>query len=112
MTPINSTARDVAIGFVEGDGTVTLVDSNAEPSRLFGTTQFLGVGTIDIDPTVSNQPHRGDDDDGCGGLCFAQGDKFINVPIDKYVVFELLPHPSVRTRVRTARKRNQCCGLI
>ena len=85
VTPVNSTAHDVALGFVEGDGTVTLVDSNVEPSRLFGTTQFLGVGTIDIDPSVSDSV--GDDDDGCGGLCFVQGDKFINVPIDKYVTW-------------------------
>jgi len=89
VTPINSTSSDVAVGFVEGDGTVTLVDSNANPSRLFGTTQFLGVGTIDIDPSIDVSSTVGDDDDGCGGLCFTQGDKFINVPIDKY-----FPEPS------------------
>ena len=47
----HATADSAAIGFVGGDGTVTLVDNVHSPSRLFGTTQFLGVGTIDIDPS-------------------------------------------------------------
>ena len=94
VTPTNSTAADVAVGFVGGDGTVTAVDSHATPSRLFGTTQFIGVGTIDIDPSRRRLGQRtegdgGDDDDDCGGLCFVQGDKYINVPIDKY-----FPEPS------------------
>ena len=96
VTPVNSTAADVAVGFVGGDGTVTAVDAHATPSRLFGTTQFIGVGTIDIDPSVDGDKRRlgqrdavGDDDDDCGGLCFVQGDKYINVPIDKY-----FPEPS------------------
>jgi hypothetical protein len=113
--PAHSTAGSVAVGFVGGDGTVTLVDNVADPSRLFGTTQFLGVGTIDIDPSASvdgaagrrvrrrgsrkqgggDGPGNGDDDDGddddfdCGGLCFVQGENFIEVPIDTY-----FPEPS------------------
>ena len=94
VTINNAKPSDVAIGFVEGDGTVTLVDNVANPARLYGTTQFLGVGTIDIDPSVDMKTEKesdddDDDDDGCGGLCFVQGDKFINVPIDKY-----FPRPS------------------
>jgi hypothetical protein len=88
VTKPNAKPSDVAIGFVEGDGTVTLVDNVHNPARLFGTTQFLGVGTIDIDPTTTTTA-TDDDDDSCGGLCFVQGDKFINVPIDVY-----FPEPS------------------
>lgn len=96
VTKANATPSDVGYGFVMGDGTVTMVDSQANPSRLFGTTQFLGVGTIENDPK-SNEDAAGnsvvdggdDDDEGCGGLCFAQGDKFIQVEVDKY-----FPEPS------------------
>ena len=73
--PMHSTAASTAIGFVGGDGTVTLVDNVHNPSRLFGTTQFLGVGTIDIDPSSSakrSARRRLDDDEDCGGLCFVQ----------------------------------------
>ena len=102
VTKMNASSSDVAIGFVEGDGTVTLVDSTSSPSRLFGTTQFLGVGTIEIDPDskgMSNEEDQDDDDgdddddddddDDCGGLCFVQGDEFIEIPLDKY-----FPEPS------------------
>ena len=92
VTPNDATASDVAIGFVEGDGTVTLIDNVANPARMFGTTQFLGVGTIDIDPSTTKNIKDDDDDeddDGCGGLCFVQGTEFINVPIDQY-----FPRPS------------------
>lgn len=81
----------VAVGFVDGDGTVTLVDNVHNPSRLYGTTQFMGVGTIDIDPSEEGEDEEdgdGDDDD-CGGLCFVQGDQFIEVPLDTY-----FPEPS------------------
>lgn len=86
--PTPTSPRPRGIGFVEGDGTVTIVDNVHAPARLFGTTQFLGVGTIDIDPSTNARVVRDDDDD-CGGLCFAQGDTFINVPIDVY-----FPEPS------------------
>ena len=91
VTKPNAEPTDVAVGFVEGDGTVTLIDNVHNPARLFGTTQFLGVGTISIDPTTTNTGTdlKDDDDDDCGGLCFVQGDKFINVPIDVY-----FPEPS------------------
>ena len=90
----HATADAAAVGFVGGDGTVTLVDNVHSPSRLFGTTQFLGVGTIDIDPSVSVESpstlgERDDDDDDCGGLCFVQGDDFIGVPLAEY-----FPEPS------------------
>eukprot|EP00944_MAST-04C_sp_MAST-4C-sp1_P002596 g2596.t1 len=98
VTKPNAKPTDVAIGFVEGDGTVTLVDNVHKPARLYGTTQFLGVGTIDIDPNLRDKKRvnggfmrkvANDDGDDCGGLCFVQGDKFINVPIDVY-----FPEPS------------------
>ena len=91
VTKPNAEPSDVAVGFVEGDGTVTLIDNVHNPARLFGTTQFLGVGTISIDPTTTTTGTdlKDDDDDDCGGLCFVQGDKFINVPIDVY-----FPEPS------------------
>ena len=93
VTKSNATRLDVGYGFVEGDGTVTMVDSNAKPGRLFGTTQFLGVGTIENDPSKNSATIVGsdddDDDDNCGGLCFAQGDKFIQVEVGKY-----FPEPS------------------
>ena len=98
VTKPNAKPTDVAIGFVEGDGTVTLVDNVHKPARLYGTTQFLGVGTIDIDPNLRDKKRENhgfmrkvanDDGDDCGGLCFVQGDKFINVPIDVY-----FPEPS------------------
>ena len=95
VTIEHATPDDVAVGFVEGDGTGTCIDNVANPARLFGTTQFLGVGAIDIDPSVEQDEEKGgddndgdggddDDDDDCGGLCFAQGDKFIGVPLAKY----------------------------
>ena len=91
VTKSNATPSDVGYGFVEGDGTVTMVDSNAKPSRLFGTTQFLGVGTIENDPSKNSAAiaDNDDGDDDCGGLCFAQGEKFIQVEVDKY-----FPEPS------------------
>ena len=66
-----------------------MVDSEANPSRLFGTTQFLGVGTIYSDPTTTFDDDDDDDDDDCGGLCFAQGDAFVEIEVDKY-----FPEPS------------------
>lgn len=90
VTINNAKPSDQAIGFVEGDGTVTLIDNVANPARLFGTTQFLGVGTVFIDPsTTTVKVLDDDDDDDCGGLCFAQGDQFIGVPLSKY-----FPRPS------------------
>jgi hypothetical protein len=100
VTKPHATPTDVGFGFVGGDGTVTMVDSQAKPhSRLFGTTQFLGVGTIENDPkrtaakVATKNKDDNDDDDGdedrCRGLCFAQGDKFI--PIEMYKYF---PEPS------------------
>jgi hypothetical protein len=90
VTEPNAAPTSTAVGFVEGDGTVTLVDNVQSPARLYGTTQFLGVGTIYIDPTLEGDDGEKDDDgDDCGGLCFVQGDKFINVPIDVY-----FPEPS------------------
>jgi hypothetical protein len=93
VTKEHALPSDVAVGFVEGDGTVTLIDNVANPARLYGTTQFLGVGTVFIDPSSSSSSsaddNDGDDDDDCGGLCFSQGDDFIGVPLDKY-----FPRPS------------------
>jgi hypothetical protein len=91
VTKKGGSPSDVGIGFVMGDGTVTMVDSDAVPSRLFGTTQFLGVGTIENDPQQDSTlaDETDDDDEGCGGLCFAQGDKFIQVPLERY-----FPEPS------------------
>lgn len=83
VTAEHAAPDDVAVGFVEGDGTGTCIDNVANPARLFGTTQFLGVGAIDIDPSVEDDDVDDDDDD-CGGLCFAQGDNFIGVPLSKY----------------------------
>jgi hypothetical protein len=86
--------QDVGLGFVEGDGTVTAVDSSAHPSRLFGTTQFLGVGTIDDDPksgsgSQGEDIHDDDDDQNCGGFCFVQGENFVQIPLEDY-----FPDPS------------------
>ena len=38
----NATAATRAIGFVEGDGTVTAIDPTTKPPRFYGATQFLG----------------------------------------------------------------------
>jgi hypothetical protein len=89
VMPLHSTSDTPAIGFVGGDGTITLVDNSHNPSRLYGTTQFLGVGSIDLDPSSTNdhdkEVHDDDDDDeDCGGLCFVQGDKYIGVPLADY----------------------------
>lgn len=95
VLPEHARPTDAAVGFVEGDGTVTLVDNVANPARLYGTTQFLGVGTIERDPSDSKKAakdsdgYEDEDDDDCGGLCYAEGDKFVNIPIDKY-----FPEPS------------------
>jgi hypothetical protein len=89
VTRKNASSADQAYCFVEGDGTTTFIDTKAHPSRLFGTTQFLGVGTIDSDPTLSFDDGDDDDDDDCGGLCFSQGDRFVEVPVNKY-----FPEPS------------------
>ena len=89
VTEPNAAPTSTAIGFVEGDGTVTMVDNVQSPARLYGTTQFLGVGTIYIDPSLKEDAGNKDDDEDCGGLCFVQGEKFINVPIDVY-----FPEPS------------------
>lgn len=101
VTKINATSRDVGLGFVDGDGTVTAVDSNARPSRLFGTTQFLGVGRIDDDPREKSRRGGYDDkeDDGCGGLCMVQGEQYIRIPIRDYFpdpsLFPFFVHPYV-----------------
>jgi len=90
VTKENHTYKDMAYGFVEGDGAITLVDSSRNPSRLFGTTQFLGVGTIENDPKAKGRTSSrtgdadDDDDDDCGGLCFVEGDRFVEVPVSKY----------------------------
>ena len=86
---------------------MTLVDNVHNPARLYGTTQFLGVGSIDIDPSSDGKRRRrqqrrrqrrgrgededeDEDDEDCGGLCFAQADpktgvdKFIAVPLAAY----------------------------
>lgn len=72
VTKPNAPASAVATAtcFVDGDGTVTMVDSTTSPSRLFGTTQFLGAGTIENDPDASvlSVEDDDDDDDDCGGL--------------------------------------------
>jgi len=93
----NSSSASVAVGFVGGDGTVTAVDNVHNPARLFGTTQFMGVGAIDIDPSDSEED-RGSDaevrrseggDSDCDGFCYMEGDIMINVPLTKY-----FPEPS------------------
>ncbi|KAL3910322.1 MAG: hypothetical protein SGILL_007738 [Bacillariaceae sp.] len=93
---------DVGLGFVEGDGTVTMVDSDASPSRLFGTTQFLGVGTIDDDPKTDGVESSDEDDDGCGGFCFVQGDEYIQIKLDDYFTkpsnFPYFVHPYTLNR--------------
>ena len=94
---VKAKPTEVAVGFVEGDGTVTLVDNVANPARMFGTTQFMGVGAVDIDPqrrrrldaTNGSNDDDDDDDDDCGGLCFVQGNTFTNVPLTDY-----FPEPS------------------
>ena len=71
---------------------MTLVDNVHNPSRLYGTTQFMGVGAVDLDAKNygkdddkddddDDDDHDGDGDADCGGLCYAQGDTFIAVPL-------------------------------
>ncbi|KAL3915133.1 MAG: hypothetical protein SGILL_005791, partial [Bacillariaceae sp.] len=93
VTKTNALPEDVGLGFVEGDGTVTMVDIQTKPTRLFGTTQFLGVGTIDDDPSnnanVQDGENDDDDDANCGGFCFVQGDEYIQINVEDF-----FPKPS------------------
>ena len=69
------------------------MDNVHNPSRLYGTTQFMGVGAVDLDAKNygkdddkdddddDDDDHDGDGDADCGGLCYAQGDTFIAVPL-------------------------------
>mmetsp|Transcript_10726 Transcript_10726/g.20357 ORF Transcript_10726/g.20357 Transcript_10726/m.20357 type:complete len:839 (+) Transcript_10726:24-2540(+) len=73
-------AESTALGFLFGDGTTTQVDNIANPSRLFGSTQFLGVG--DVDSKNQRQQRRknfGDDDE--AGFGFFQGDISVHIPV-------------------------------
>ena len=64
---------------------MTLVDNVHNPTRVFGTTQFLGVGTIERDPSDATETEsEHDDDEDCGGVCMVQGGRFIGVPLAKY----------------------------
>lgn len=54
----------LARGIVDGDGTVTAVDATTTPSRMYGTTQFMG-NFID-DDAHPNLGDDGDDDDHVG----------------------------------------------
>jgi hypothetical protein len=93
VTARNSTPSDVGYGFVMGDGTTTIVDASERAaasgtSRLYGTVQFLGVSPLDDDPNRAAGWNE-NDNTMCGGFCFVQGDKFIQVQLEKY-----FPEPS------------------
>ena len=74
----------VAHGVIMGDGTVTAIDTNMSPTRLFGCRQFLGQAQDD----QRRRRHRRrlgvtDDDDALDaeGLRFIQGDVAVDIPI-------------------------------
>ena len=103
FTKRNATPSDTAFGFVEGDGTTTLVDSSAgHPSRIFGTVQFLGVmGDNERDSAAVHGVQ--DSNMTCGGLCFLQGeDTFVEVDAEKYFpepsTFPFFDHPYALNR--------------
>lgn len=104
VTRPGASPLDAGLGFVEGDGTLTMVDSQANPSRMFGTTQFLGVGTIDDDPKVDSNQLSGDDEDeeNCGGFCFVQGERYVQIPLETYfsspACFPFFVHPYTLNR--------------
>ena len=93
VAPRNAIATSVAAGIVLGDGMVTAVDSASNPSRLWGTRQFLGSRRADMrrrrrmrrlrewrssDDGDDDGDDDDDDDDGdddfMPGFCFTQGD--------------------------------------
>ena len=58
----------------------------ANPSRLYGTTQFMGVGSIDQDAGTTAEDGAEDPPD-CGGLCFAYSNFNLspNIPISYHI---------------------------
>eukprot|EP00940_MAST-03C_sp_MAST-3C-sp2_P001272 g1272.t1 len=92
----------LARGIVEGDGTVTAVDPTTNPSRLYGTTQFMGNF---IDDDAGPNDRLRDDDDDHVGFAFAtisdQGEvRLVGVPLLDWFSVEQFPffeHPFALT---------------
>jgi hypothetical protein len=47
ITVANASATAAAVGLMDGDGTVTAVDANVAPSRLWGAVENMGNGRSD-----------------------------------------------------------------
>lgn len=79
----NARSTDQATGFIFGDGTVTAVDSSISPSRLWGSTQFLGNVVDDDMPGLHDNDDDDDDDsdDNYGFGFWQDGKGFVGVPL-------------------------------
>ena len=103
FTTPNASATDEAIGFIDGDGTSTAVDSTVSPSRLWGAVENMGNWPSDDpgpgllskqQPDLSLHPsdhHRGDDDSNCTGFGFFWHTDFVCVPLLKWFGGEQFP---------------------
>ena len=71
LTIPHANATDVAIGMVDGDGTVTAVDSNVNPSRLWGAVENMGnANSDDPGPGRRRKLLKADPEDDCHGFGF------------------------------------------
>jgi len=69
LTVRHANATDVAVGLIDGDGTVTAVDSNVSPSRLWGAVENMGNANSD-EPGPGRRRSRRMADDACHGFGF------------------------------------------
>ena len=99
ITKANATATDVAVGLIDGDGTVTAVDANTVPSRLWGAVENMGNAQSD-DPgpgdggSLDGEDRRrrrdraadsdGDDDDCHGFGYYQEGEGLFCPPLGKW----------------------------
>lgn len=88
VAPTNTSSTSQALGVINGDGSVTAVDTVASPPRLWGATQNLGNIVDDDGPTKRRRRGRGSkvEDDGtdCSGFGFYQGGLYTCVPLLKW----------------------------
>lgn len=81
-TASNSSAGSVALGFLGGDGTVTAVDSNVNPSRLWGAVENMGYAASDEPGPGREDAEEEAGDDDCHGFGFwRDGDGLLCPPL-------------------------------
>ena len=114
LSPHKAGPDQSAVSVVGGDGTVTAVDAQASPPRLFGGVQSFGTDddeekeqlqqhedSDDDDDEEEEEKEEEDDDAGRtrrgararpSGLRFVQGDRLVDVPVPSYFEPRQLPY--------------------